>query len=428
MSEIQNASGEPCLSNTGLNSQNLGLEICSDWLDFSYRNVYSHSEALDLLAVIGRLTSEQIELNESRPVFNGRMWSGSGEGNAGTKIWWSKPINQSDTLALDATGNLLTHPDMLPPGHCPVDAAALDAIAAKLPDYVELRHSDTYSAVWDAHTAEYLPHHGWYIDLPDGAVVPAEPGVLKIALSGSVLARVDFDKLLLLLSEREDISCSRLDIALDDYNRQIDLEVVAAAARCYQFFGGKYSEIIDSGERGNKRGLTVYLGSKKSSKRLRAYDKSVESGGVKDCIRLESEHRKKKADELLKLLLSTHKQGMAAVTRVMKSVVLGCFDFRIRTTDDLNKERSPRFPWWTAFLEYVDVKPISISVPVITPTIQRSIDWIKKSVAPTIATLKSVLQEDFPAYFSNLISDGFSRLSAPRMLVAAETDKERLCY
>lgn len=85
------------LSNTGLNSQP-AFQVGVDWLDFTFRNIPSHQVARALVAALDRITGDESELSPARPIFNGRLWDGSGEGINGTRIFFDQGGEDTDGI------------------------------------------------------------------------------------------------------------------------------------------------------------------------------------------------------------------------------------------------------------------------------------------------------------------------------------------
>lgn len=343
-------------SNTGYDSQPK-YQSALDWLDISFRRCTDMNEVYQIIGEVEALTKSQIDFSPTKPVFNGRMFDGSGHGTTGLRIWFSS----GDPF------------DSLQP-------------------------------------------------------IPMQ---LKIAMSGSVIAQVDQKELATWLISRlasNDIDCTRLDICLDDRDSFVKLDDVLIASEADNFFNASYSGLQTGGKKGELKGRTIYFGHQSSSKRLRVYDKFVESGGKILGVRWEVEFRKKLARETFYEWLEQSDQGDNIVARWQKNIVIGCIDFRDCSGGDPNRFRCSPLRWYSDFCAELRAEPITIKVAVVAQTIQRSIDWISKSVAPSLFSLKSVLGEDFPKYFEELMQDGADRLSNIRRKIIKDSNKEALIY
>lgn len=406
-------------SNTGYNSQKNAYEICLDWLDFSWREVSGLLQVDELLAAIAAVTHEQIDFSPTRAVFNGRSWSGSGRGSAGTMIWYAAPVESDSVLLIDGLGQYVGYEDVLPPRYCQIDEAALSAIREKVPGHLTL--------VFEEKSRHVEFDHGFRLE-PNHKTVD-QCAILKVAMSASVLDRVDMCDLHALLMMREDVQFSRIDVALDDMTRFVEIEHVERAARDGHYFDARWRGIIESGERGADVGKTVYFGSPASDKRLRVYDKTVESNGERDCIRWELELRRKKADVFGKDWLWRYAESADRANSHMVSVVLGAVDFRNRAEDsDKNRERCLPLDWWTAMVNRLKVLPVAVRVPVVVTSVQKSVDWLKKSVASSLSSVSKVLGVDWPSFLDDLLYEGGVRMSLVRREQTESCDRSQLCY
>lgn len=261
-----------------------------------------------------------------------------------------------------------------------------------------------------------------------GELIPAQ---LKIAMSGRVMAGIDPQKLyrwLLTRAAQNELDCTRIDISLDDRDRCVEMWQITDASLHGDFFNAQYSQIANGGKRGQDRGVTVYFGAPSSSRRLRIYDKMVESKGKIKGIRWEVEFRKKLAKEALIQWLGEMSNGTEKVICWCKNVVAGAVDFRERSSDDPNRDRCPTLKWFAKFKQQLFATATVIRAPRVEQTLQKSIDWIIKSVAPSLACLRSVLAEDFSKFLNETINNGGERLTNVRRKLLERTKRETLCY
>lgn len=257
------------------------------------------------------------------------------------------------------------------------------------------------------------------------------PAALKIALPGSAIAAIDTQALgiwLLMAGEGRELDCTRIDIALDDHDKLIKLRKIAEARQKGYFFNCSYSGIITSSNRGEIEGVTIYFGSPASDKRLRIYDKTVESKGKILGNRWEAQFRRKAAYQVFSLWLEAVEKGTEAVRTILQDIVVGVIDFRIRDDDDTDRRRCKRCAWFTRLLEIIRAVPARIRLPEIEQTAQRSINWLKKSVAQTLGTLDILLQDEFPAFVEGLVKSGVTKISNKKWRLIEETDIGELLY
>lgn len=271
----------------------------------------------------------------------------------------------------------------------------------------------------------------WYDSIQQDAMGRNVPAQLKVALNASVLAGCDATALvswLRSIAEPMALDCTRIDIALDDRDRIVDMAHIIEARKRGDFFNASWSKVETSNKRGDNEGTTCYFGSPQSAKRLRVYDKEVESSRKRLGIRWECELRKQKAAVALHTLFTKFDEHISEAETFLKGVVVGCIDFRNRRADDPNRNRCPRLPWFGRFIRAVSAKPVAIRVAAVTQTAQKAIDWVIASVAPSLAMLNTIMGEDFPRFVETTIQNGGERLSPIKRKILRRQDKQQLCY
>lgn len=257
------------------------------------------------------------------------------------------------------------------------------------------------------------------------------PAQLKIAMSGSTLAKIKLMELaewLRVAGENRELDCTRIDLALDDHNKIIKMGKIADAREKGNFFNCSYSERVTSCRRGEIEGVTIYFGSRASDKRLRIYDKTIESKGATLGNRWEAQFRRGAAYEVFSVWLKACEMGERTTARVLQNIVLGLIDFRSRDNDDPNRSRCPRLAWFEAMLSILSSEPARISVTKVEQSLQKSIDWIKRSVGSTLASLRAVLGTEYASFIDRAATEGGERLSITRRLMMERADKRELLY
>lgn len=257
------------------------------------------------------------------------------------------------------------------------------------------------------------------------------PAVLKIALPGSAIAQIDtmaLGKWLNIAGDGRELDCSRIDIALDDHEKIIKLRKIAEARESGNFFNCSYSEIITSCLRGELEGVSIYFGSRSSDKRLRIYDKTIESKGKTLGNRWEAQFRRKAAYEAFSLWLSAVERGEGVTRHLLQNIVLGIVDFRHRDDNDKDRKRCVQLSWYQFMLEHLKAVPARISVPKVEQSAQKSINWVKKSVASTLAGLSIILHDDFSGWLQRTIAEGSAKLTNARRAIIHDADVMELLY
>lgn len=285
--------------------------------------------------------------------------------------------------------------------------------------------------LWDGSGLGALGTRVWWQGPDYSDSVDRQHGQLKIAMSGSILAGTNQHALAYYLSAIApglELDCTRLDIALDDHNKFIELGKITEAREAGNYFNASRWQEYRSGKRGQDEGISIYFGSPQSDKRLCIYDKGQESNGRIQGNRWEGRFRRKAAKQVLLSWLNTYNENRQVTARFLQNTVLGIVDFRDRLSDDANRDRCPQLPWYRALCNKLSAKPARIVVEQVKQTAQKTIDWVEKAVAPSIATLKTILGDDFPAFFSRIVAEGGERLTIARRKIIEQTEKEQLAY
>ena len=148
-------------------------------------------------------------------------------------------------------------------------------------------------------------------------------------------------------------------------------------------------------------------GSFGSGKYLRIYDKEKESEGQNDAIRYEAELCDDKAKIFFNGIVEAFGSGdCEKMLSFIGQTVGGCIDF-IRRTDrigDKNLDRLERYPFWQRILD--GIGSAKLIGKVIVRTIEKSLNWVKTGVMPTMQMLRKALGPE--KYFEFLINENMS--------------------
>ena len=419
------------VSNTGPDSQK-GFSVGLDWLTISLDVIKSGSEVDDILKALEALAGDQIDFSTTRPRFdNHKHWAGSGRSQRGLLLWFNPPKSAKALLMKTPDGNLMSHPYLLPPPYLDVPDFSAEYIRSQLPSYAELSYDPSPVTVYDPMTGEKRQHHGYSIVVSDEDVID-EPGELRLSMSSKYLDCVAMDALAAYLRTIGDgfgLRCTRFDAALDDHEKRIPLSVVEQAMLDRNYFNARTGGLhLSDDARKKVRGKTIEFGSRQSQTFMRVYDKTVESKGVRIGNRWEAEFKGKKADKCLSEWLAAMADSEQSASGLLVDWVLGAVDFRDRTSGDKNRKRCPVLTWFSEMCEMLAATPVRLRVARPVPTMQRTVDWLKKSVAPSIASASKVLGAKFGWFWKELIEDGERRLTKQRRKIIADTDPMELCY
>lgn len=175
------------------------------------------------------------------------------------------------------------------------------------------------------------------------------------------------------------LKCNRIDIACDRVG--LPISVVNDAIRAGQLVtrtrnARRVSDFDPS--TGEDISSTIYIGSVKSDRMVRFYDKAAESGVTDATItRCEVQHRRDYAQAAFVSWLTGKIDP--------ESLVASAVDFR-EVTADSNVTRRPRLSWWSEWLgKFPRITLLSADKPI--ESVKRSLTWFRNQVAPTFAFL-----------------------------------------
>lgn len=212
-------------------------------------------------------------------------------------------------------------------------------------------------------------------------------------------------------------SCTRLDLAWDGLAFSVD-EAIAARDRGDIRTKGREWQVLKS--RGSERegeSTTLYVGSGASDRMVRLYD---EHGFV----RLELQLRRERAWAALADLLWVSGQSPRDLTEaepLARGILVDFLNF-VDQASDSNITRRRLLPWWSAFVG--GVAKLRHLLPRVQKSLERSVAWVKKTVAPTIAVcMASAMRagESIDSWAASIFEEGSRRWNAwQRVLVRGE--------
>ncbi|MDY3618088.1 replication initiation factor domain-containing protein [Agathobaculum sp.] len=184
----------------------------------------------------------------------------------------------------------------------------------------------------------------------------------------------------------ENVNVSRVDLALDDTEGYLDLEVIAAAVDENTINSRIRKRRVVKGYDGTiKDGTTVYIGAEQSDFRIRIYDKAkerykpTEPEYNKHWVRFEIVMRGDNANGFVNALVNTDDLGLLA-----SGILNDKIAFIERT--ETNITRCEVCKWWTDFVD--SVANIKLVIKEETQhRLLKSIDWVKRQIAPTLSLI-----------------------------------------
>lgn len=205
---------------------------------------------------------------------------------------------------------------------------------------------------------------------------------------------------------------TRVDLAVDDLGCNFfstdDFVTVLNKGLCVSKFR-TWENLVSSslGADCVKTGHTIYLGAAQSDFRLRVYDKQLEQkmktqedSGQK-WVRWELQLRRGRADQAAIQLINKDNLGSVCVGVLSNSL-------RMIENDDSNRSRCSVNPLWQKFID--GIARLSLYVAPLQKSIDRMKNWVRKQVAPSIASLYLAESGDI-GFFQRLIDGGLTRLN-----------------
>jgi len=204
----------------------------------------------------------------------------------------------------------------------------------------------------------------------------------------SAIALSDQASLLQFLSKLPNVKCSRIDVALDDFSKEI-IPYDSMLAACYarQFSG--FREGTEIGNFGLKEGVrkgTINMGSRNSSNFYRCYWKP-------DRLRLEREIKQKEANANFWHLVECSLLPLKTFGRMLAKLAIGSIDFVERVTPDTsvrekNIARCDRFPWWQSLIDKIG-EGVRLKIAEPLHPVQDSLNWVDKAVFATLTAFRN---------------------------------------
>lgn len=172
--------------------------------------------------------------------------------------------------------------------------------------------------------------------------------------------------------------CTRIDLAVDDYARQLVHKDIETAIKNKQGVGFGCGKTIDS-YGGSNDGITVYCGSRRSPKFARFYQKP-------EFDRYEVEYKQHYA-------LSIFIDYLACPTPCSHHLLSSILRSSIAFADkpDRNLSRSTELEWWVKFRDRIQGEYQKVSASKPRPSLDRTLKWIHRSVSKSLLLMREAL-------------------------------------
>lgn len=276
-------------------------------------------------------------------------------------------------------------------------AVMLDYLRARLPDTRE-----TWRALGEwlgPMTARGVGWRGWYDEsfaVLDGGLIAccsdpdrAEVEGVLVDLPGKACAHLG-ERLLSFMGWCAAWGTfTRLDFAKDDWEERITLERILDADRTGAIVTRWQGlTLISKRQRGERKGWTVYIGSRSSEACMRFYDKAAEQGRENvHWVRCELEAKGAFADALGREVL---RRGSVAVIEQINRRIR----FVQPSETDSNIRRAMVAAWWGAFIGSVKQGAALLCGEKVQATISAMAAWVEQQAGPALATIVKAARGD----------------------------------
>lgn len=234
---------------------------------------------------------------------------------------------------------------------------------------------------------------GHWANSPNGALAvwnlpgengePSLTGSLRIALGGSVLSRATVVDTVRVISSSlaQGARCTRLDLKCDDFSRSMCPSLLEQACKDKNRTGFQTAHKTGdlSSNDLHEVGWTLYFGSRTSDRYTRYYNAKPVHGF--EAWRYEVEFKNAVSHEVASMLCNTTDEDVLLL--LIAANIAGNIKFIDRTVS-VRADQCPMLPFWKDFVDRLG-SSIRLSIPIIVPTIKRSIDWLETRVAATLA-------------------------------------------
>ncbi len=219
----------------------------------------------------------------------------------------------------------------------------------------------------------------------------------------------DFDiKNFLLNILTDNCSFTRVDLAVDCFNNELDLNTIGQKIKSREVVSRwRKSSIIESISLSDteKVGHTINFGNRESAIYMRIYDKKLEQNSdVPYWIRLELELKEERADNCINVFLSKDKELSIFIHEILNHYIRF-----VDNNGDTNRSRFPTSKWWLDFL--LTVESVKLTTGTLNDELDKKYAWLEKSVAPTLCMLTKIADGDL-TYLYKLIDDNKHRLNS----------------
>lgn len=191
---------------------------------------------------------------------------------------------------------------------------------------------------------------------------------------------------------------TRIDLAIDDFTKSLSWHQFDEAYDLGQAHGFKECGLSTSKKERKQNGFTFYMGSKRSEKLFRFYDKSTESRGEIDAYRLEAQFRDEWSKSVWSVLLAA--SNPQQFHRAIVNSVCSPLDFYSeQVKEGTNIIEREYLDWWVNFKKLVHADGITLSCGRIRTSIDKTMEWVENQVETSLAMVEEYLDRTSSSFF-----------------------------
>lgn len=223
------------------------------------------------------------------------------------------------------------------------------------------------------------------------------------------------------------VNVSRIDIAVDDYDGLLDMDLISKSCNAREFvsqFRTAYEQGYNNILTGEGTGRTIYFGTRKSATLCRFYDKLIEQrqkfrndpdrlkelSKIDHWIRMEFEFKREQAVKIVNIICDADNFGKYYAEIVNAYI-------RFVNPDDINISRQTMKSWWKRFIGTVRKAKLSVG-SFKSFSYERMVKYYDKYLTTTIFTILSRMSLD--EFLSRTYNSAVSRLKAKHNAIMSD--------
>jgi hypothetical protein len=215
-------------------------------------------------------------------------------------------------------------------------------------------------------------------------------------------------------------NCSRFDLAYDNNSGLLSglRENAHAAWKQGLHAGFKKLKVINDGNSPTDIDTTHYWGSRESASLVRIYDKG-------DSTRFEVENKRKKSTALYARYIELGQMGVS-----IEDTLIHLFNASLEGIEFYSEKKSKNLDrnviadFWQEFRDVINYEEVVLPKVSDERSFEKSLAWLERSVAATLAMVKQGLGELYPQFHSGLIEKGQVKIDSYKKLIAQRVRRE----